>query len=205
MYTNNSTPSSPFDIPALPDILPQFQSVTLSNAAHVHALPVRCIRPRPKSGTMASSYKPIFQSSALPSSTSSNIGNRISSAFVPISNDEEQTHSSVSGNFETRFQFSSISSIESNDDDTSVSSSPTTIAFFLLSPCFDETVVLSTVERRSADINLRPATTPRFIHATIMNKDESKTPRKPSLLTRSIRKPKPFLQPRLRREETSFY
>jgi hypothetical protein len=204
MYTNISTSSSMFNTPALPDILPQFSLVTLSNAVHLHALPVRCIRPRPKSGTMASSYKPIFQSSALPSSASSNIGNRISSAFVPISNDEEQTHSSVSGNVETRFQFSSISSIESNDDDTSVSSSPTTSAFFLLSPCFDEMSDLSTVERRRADINSRPATNSRFTHAAIMNKDECKTPRKPGPLTKSIRKPKPFLQPRLR-ENTSFF
>lgn len=150
---------------------------------------------------MASSHKPVFQSSALPPSTSWKIGNRISSAFVPISNDGEQPHSSLSDNFETRFQCSSISSIEKNDDSFS---SPTTSAFFLLSPCFDEMSDLSTVERRRADINSRPATNSRFTHAAIMNKDECKTPRKPGPLTKSIRKPKPFLQPRLR-ENTSFF
>ena len=201
MYTNISTSSSTFNMPALPDILPQFSLVTLSNAVHLHALPVRCIRPSPRSGTMASSHKPVFQSSALPPSTSWKIGNRISSAFVPISNDGEQPHSSLSDNFETRFQCSSISSIEKNDDSFS---SPTTSAFFLLSPCFDEMSDLSTVERRRADINSRPATNSRFTHAAIMNKDECKTPRKPGPLTKSIRKPKPFLQPRLR-ENTSFF
>lgn len=201
MNTNISTSSSAFNMQAsLPDILPQFSLVTLSNAVQLHALPVRCIRPRPRSETMTSSHKPIIQSSALPPSTSWKIGNRISSAFVPISSDGEQPHSSVSGNFETRFQFSSIS-IENDDDSFS---SPTTSAFFLLSPCCDEMSDLSTVERRRTEINSRQAMNSHSTHAAIMNKDESKSPRKPGSLTRTIRKPKPFLQPRFR-ENTLFF
>jgi len=59
---------------------------------------------------------------------------------------------------------------------------------------------LSIVERRRAEINSRPAINSHSTQrAQIMNKDETKSPRKPGPLTRTMRKPKPFLQPRLRK------
>mmetsp|Transcript_4765 Transcript_4765/g.7227 ORF Transcript_4765/g.7227 Transcript_4765/m.7227 type:complete len:197 (-) Transcript_4765:253-843(-) len=196
MHTNISTSSSAYNTQvSLPDILPQFSSVTLTNTVKLHAVPVRCIRPLPR-GAKTSRHEPIIQSS-LPPSSSWKIGNRISSAFIPISDGGEQPHSSVSGNFETGFQFSSIE----NDDDSS--SSPTS-AFFLLSPCYDEMSDLSIVERRRAEINSRPAINSHSTRAQIMNKDETKSPRKTGPLTRTMRKHKPFLQPRLRKNTLFF-
>ncbi len=168
--------------PRVDMVLPQFSTATLPDTARI--VPTRALSDGEKSSGFSAGVRPPLSHA---SSSSQRLGGRSSSAFVAISAGRQHNPSSAFSHIDSSIQFPSFvtnaqdCSIHSLDDNADGDD-----GFFLLSPERAQLDVDNTVVRQRRDFSSRA-----------LQFKESPRPRNDS--TRTLRKPKIYLQPRPKR------